>query len=118
MKKLFLIAALLFVSYGVFANDFDNVVKLEQVQAEKAGYKVRGDKAYNVMFYDIKLPADVTSVSREDIEVTKQQFVSAYKRNAGAAGIALLKKLNITLIVNLIKTDYTIYSFVVTADEL
>ena len=118
MKKLFLIAALMFAAVGAFADDFDMVVQLEQQAGEKGGFKVRGDKEYGVIFYDIKLSADTAPASPEELAEAKKEFLKIYRRNAGPNGIAILKKLSVSLIVNFIYTDYTILSIVITPDEL
>ena len=117
MKKLLLIAALLFASYGVFADEFD-----EFVQGAKGGVKnipnviaVRADKAHRILFFDFRLPDHVKDVSDEQHAEMKRAMIRYFKNSSFAEGF---KELEVTVVYNYITADGKIYSVVISSSDL
>lgn len=118
MKKLFLIAALLFASVGVFADEFDDVVVGMRNNVASQGWKVRSNKAKRIIYVDVKLPSEVTSASNEELYEFKKAFIQSFRQGAGPKGIARMKRIGATLCINLILTNDKVYPVMITPADL
>ena len=111
MKKLLLIAALLFASFGAFADDFDTFV--EAMKTENS-VVIRADKPHRIIFIDTKLSDDIVSLSDEEIAEIKKELFKAAKGDDPS----VVKDLNVTIISNFITKDGKIYSVVISSGDL
>jgi len=118
MKKLLLIAALLFASYGAFADEFDDIVNLFKVGAAQQGWKVRGDKPKRIIFIDIKLPMDGELVTQEVFDLIKPMVIENFRKELGPDGIAMIRSYRLTLCLNFITNDGKILKLVLSPTEL
>ena len=117
MKKLLLIVALLFASYGAFADEFDDIVAAMRQTSHQTGWKVRSNRATRTITFDIKLPPDVQSASPKDLADFKEAFVPEFRKSAGPRGVALIKRNRVTMVFRLILTNGRIYRVVVRPHE-
>ena len=123
MKKLLLIAALLFASYGAFAeemiNDFDALVVVLKTQLEKQGVEVRSDRATNTIFFDSKVPKPSNGVTQEQLDAMKPVMIRGMKdRDKDGKTVQLFKRLKIKLVYNFVTTDGVKYQLVISHEEL
>ena len=105
MKKLLLIAALIFASYGAFADDFDDVAELFRRNAAKVGWGYRVDRAKRMVFFDIKFTENVKSFTRQDLADFKREFIISFKKGAGPNGVAKIKRARLTMVLKLTMAD-------------
>ena len=112
MKKLMLIAALLFASYGVFADEFDDFV----AGARNGGVgDVRAVKEYKLVFFDYKLPGN-TNVSEEKLAEAKKFLLAELKKNPQFA--PFIRNSGITIIYNYINEERKVFSIVITPGDM
>ena len=109
MKKLLLIAALLFASYGAFADDFDLFVA---GMRESGVGMVRTDKSHRIVFLDVK--ADFESLSDQELAEIKSMIL----KGMPAENAAIIRELNVTIVFNYISKNGKIYSVVITSSDL
>ena len=121
MKKLLLIAALLFASYGVFADEFDDFVKTIQ-QKVGTGGTIRAAKKARIIFIDLKIPGKISELSPEkraqffqQLPLFEQQFLTSLR---GTADAKWLKENNVVIVYNLVSLDPQVFSVVITPVEL
>lgn len=105
MKKLLLIAALMFASFGVFADEFDDFVADMKEKSAQQGWAVRSDKKNHTVFFDVKLPQSGEGVTQEMFDAVKPDLVKSFKKSTGAGGIDFLKTRGITLVFVFTSTD-------------
>ena len=118
MKKLLLIAALLFASYGVFADEFDDVVKTLQSNSGAIGCKVRSNKSKRIIYIDFKLPAEVTSASSEELAEFKKEFIKSFRSSSQGKAVVVMKRINASFCINLILTNGKVYRVRIAPDEM
>ena len=118
MKKLLLVAALLFASFGAFADEFDDIVAGVKKDCTAQGWQVRSDKAKRIIFFEIKVPAASEGVTQAQFDEMKPMLVKSFKGGAKAEGAAALKKLNITLQFNFVTTDGKVFRTVISPADL
>ena len=105
MKKLLLIAALLFASYGAFADDFDEIVDAFRSGAAKAGWGFQVNYQRRVVFFDIKFSENVKAFTRKELEDFKREFIKSFSRNAGPNAVARIKENHVIMVVHLVMAD-------------
>ena len=109
MKKLLLIAALTFASFGVFADEiadeFDSFVTVIKQNSAQQGWEVRSDKKKRTVFFYVKLPSASEGVTQEVFDAAKPELVRNFKKSTGATGIDFLKTRGITLVFVFTTTD-------------
>lgn len=115
MKKLILIAALLFASYGAFADEFDDFVGEMRERAENKGNSVRVDKARRIIFMDYKL-AGRKSFTEAELAGVREFVMKGLRGDKRFA--ALIKKYGVTVLYNYISTDQNVFTIVVTPNDL
>ena len=118
MKKLLLIVALLFASYGAFADQFDDLVNLLRSNGEKQGWTVRSNKVKRIVFIDMKLPAASDGVTQEQFNEVKPMFVDVFKKSLKEENVPGFKKLNITIQFNFVTTDGKYFKLVIAPRDL
>ena len=118
MKKLLLAAALLFASFGAFAEDdvFDNFVEGMRKELAPQGMKVTSDKAKRIVTIELKLPADVKAISQEEAAMIKKELIGELTKNSDVA--AVLQALKITMIYNFVLVDGATVKVKVTPADL
>ena len=116
MKKLFLIAALMFASFGAFADDFDEFVAEARKSLASEGVKVRSDKAERTVFFDINFPIESSQVTPEVLAEMKQILIKPVKSDPQA--VAELQALKVTLVYNIISTDGKVFKITVRSSDL
>ena len=116
MKKLFLIAALMFASFGAFADEFDDVVRA--LQGNSAGLKVSANRAQRVIYIDFNLPPDVTSATSDDLAEFKAEFIKSFRSSSRGNGPAVMKRVGASFCINLIMTNGRVLRVRITPDEL
>ena len=118
MKKLLLIAALLFASCGVFADEFDNVVAVLRANGKKQGWTVRSDKARRTIFIGVRLPNASDGATQEQFDAAKPVFVDSFRRSIKEENVPAFKKWNITIQFNFITTDGKTFKLVIAPRDL
>ena len=116
MKKLLLIAALLFASYGAFADEFDDFVAGMRKDLRAEGVKVRSNKSTRTVFLDIKFPIESSQITPEVLAEMKRILIKPIKDDPRA--VAELKDLRVTLVYNIISTDGRVFKIRVRSSEL
>ena len=116
MKKLLLIASLLFASYGVFADDpFDTFVENVREEARTSGHVVRADRQHRMVFIDIRLPAEAGSLDDAQFAELKSELLKEAREDKD---IAAVKERDVTLVFNFITGDGKIRSVVIAPADL
>lgn len=110
MKKFLLAAALLFAFHAVFADDFDDFVK---GMKEDGGLTVRADKPHRMIFLDTRFET-AASLTEEQIAEIKSELLKALAGDTAA----VIKALNVTIVVNYIMKDGSIHSVVIASGDL
>jgi hypothetical protein len=118
MKKLLLIVALLFVSCGVFADKFDDLVTVLRTNGKKQGWNVRSDKAKRVVFIDVKLPNASEGITQEQFDEVRPVFIDSFKKSIKEENVPAFKKLNITLRFSFTTTDGKTFKLVIAPCDL
>ena len=122
MKKILLSAALLFASYGAFADDYDDFVhelrnKLGEVTKNLGGPKaaVRADKPHRIVFIDFWMPDDLRRTTPEEDAEIRRTMIEQFKNDDSADAI---RELNVTLVYNYISKKGRIVSVVISSADL
>ena len=118
MKKLLLIAALIFASYGAFADEFDDLVTYiqEDSKSQNGIASIRAAKEYGIIFMDIKFPGS-RKLSAEELDGGKKKIINEW-RSGIPEFLAKVKKLRLVIIINFINEDREIFTMIVTPDDL
>ena len=118
MKKLLLIAALLFASYGAFADEFDEFVSLLRDNVTKQGWKMRADKAKRIIYIEGKLPCPSDGMTQEIFDELRPMLIGAFKQNLREENVPEFKKLNITIVFKIITTDRKFFTLKIAPRDL
>lgn len=118
MKKLLLIAALLFASYGAFADEFDDLVTVLRNNGAKQGWTVRSVKEKRIIFIDMKLPNASDGVTQAQFDEIRPMFVDVFKKSIKEENVPAFKKWNITIQFNFITTDGKTFKLVIAPRDL
>ena len=111
MKKLFLIAALMFAAVGAFADDFDDFVR-GATSKKIEGVTVCPDKAHRIVFFNCKLSVPGSSVTAEQIAEARNAIIRSLKNPD------IPPDFDITLIYNFISTDGEVFPIVINIADL
>ena len=114
MKKLLLAFGALVLALGVFADGFDDFVKLMQDNTPNCGF-VREAKKYRIVFLDYRIsgkeiPTDVK------LAAVKKDLVKGWKSYPQLCDV--IKSNRISVFVNYINGDGRIFTIIVTPDDL
>ena len=112
MKKLLLIAALMFASFGAFAEEDIFDVFVTEMKKNEA-FTVRADKPHRIIFIDIKLPEEAIVLSDEQMSELRSEML----RNLRDVSEAV-KAIGGTIIYNFITANGKIYSLVCAPSDL
>ena len=118
MKKLLLIAALLFASYGAFADQFDDFVIMLRQAGKQQGWVIRSNRARRIAIIEAKLPCASDGMTQEQFNEFKPMFVEMFKKSLKAENIPTFKSLNIAIQFNIITTDGKIFKLVIAPRDL
>lgn len=118
MKKLFLIAALLFASYGAFADEFDDIVILLRSNGEKQGWRIGANRSRRIVSIDLQLPVAGLGVTQEQFDLLKPTFVEMFRKSLNEENVSAFKKLNITIQFNFVTTDGEVFKLVIYPRDL
>jgi len=100
MKKL-LLAALLFVTFGAFADEFDDFVAKMQQGSARDGIPLRVDREQRMIFLDFKLPPHNDDWTQKQLDAQKQEIIgNIRKRDKDGKFVAEMKKLKLTFVFN------------------
>ena len=105
MKKLFLIAALMFASFGAFADDFDDLVAINRRAAAKVGWGFRADYERRLLCFDIKFSEDVKAFTRRELEDFKREFILSFRKNADPEIVDRMRMAKVTMVIHLVMAD-------------
>ena len=121
MKKLVLIAALLFASYGVFADEYDDFARAVEKNAGPSA-KVHIYKKEGVLVANYKLDLDLSKLPPErrdmifqSVPELKNKIIEAFRNSADAE---FMRNKKLTSIVNYITLDREIITVVITPIDL
>lgn len=118
MKKLLLIVALLFASYGVFADEFDDLVTVLRNNGAKQGWTVRSVKEKRIVFIDMKLPAASDGITQAQFDEVRPMFIDVFKRSVQEKNVPVFKMWNITIQFNFTTTDGKMFKLVIAPRDL
>ena len=120
MKKLLLAAALLFASYGAFADQFDDLVTMLRRNGEKQGWVVRSNKVGRTIFIDIKLPqtGEGVTLTQAQFDELKPMFVEMFRKSVKEENVPAFKSWNITIQWNFVTTDGKVFKLAIAPRDL
>ena len=118
MKKLLLTAALLFASYGVFADEFDDFVATMKRQSAGAETVVRANRAKRIVFFDTRINQNSKGITQEIFDSMKPQLEKDFRKKLGPEGIKFLKRNNISLVFRFVMLDGKRFRVAITPRDL
>ena len=118
MKRALPIVVLALASFGVFADEFDDFVGKMRRGADQSGVQLRADRERRTIFFDFKLPAEVTSASSEELAEFKKEFIKSFRSSSQGKAVVVMKRINASFCINLILTNGKVYRVRIAPDEM
>lgn len=106
MKKLLFTAALLFASFGVFADEFDDFVGKMRKGADQNGVRLRADRDRRTIFFDFELPAENAGLTQARLDAMKPDMIADMKKkDRDGKFVSTVKNLRLTFVYNFTADD-------------